>query len=89
VLRELTAGSVNRILQVEGGWYATVQAPLVRSAEEWAMELLDQRDTLVQPGYFFDFDREALLVVSLLTPEDTFGEGVRRLYEHVERAIAG
>jgi alanine-synthesizing transaminase len=77
------AGSVNRILDVEGGWYATVQAPLIRTAEEWALELLDRRDVLVQPGYFYDFDREALLVLSLLTPEEEFGEGVRRLNEYV------
>ena len=87
-LRELTAGSVNRILQVEGGWYATVQAPLVRSSEEWALELLDRRDTLTQPGYFFDFDREALLVLSLLTPEATFREGARRLVEFVDQTLS-
>jgi alanine-synthesizing transaminase len=88
VLRELMAGSVNRVLRVEGGWYATVQAPLVRSAEEWALELLGRCDTLVQPGYFYDFDREALLVVSLLTPEGIFREGVGRVMACVERALA-
>jgi aspartate/methionine/tyrosine aminotransferase len=82
-LRARLAGSVNRILDVEGGWYATVQAPLIRSAEEWALELLGHRDVLVQPGYFYDFDREALLVISLLTPEEEFSEGVRRLEEYV------
>jgi len=87
LLRELTAGSVNRILPVEGGWYATLQAPLVRSAEEWALELLDRRDTLAQPGYFYDFEREALLVVSLLTPEETFHEGIGRLVEYVDHTL--
>ena len=80
-------GSVNRVLQVEGGWYATVQAPLVRSAEEWALELLDRCDVLVQPGYFYDFDREALLVLSLLTPEEIFREGLGRVLAYVDEAI--
>jgi alanine-synthesizing transaminase len=86
-LRTGIDGSVNRLLQVEGGWYATVQAPLVRSAEEWSLELLEQCDVLVQPGYFYDFDREALLVLSLLTPEDIFHEGLRRVLEHVEKTV--
>jgi hypothetical protein len=34
---------------------------------------------LVQPGYFFDFDSGAYLVVSLLTPEATLAEGAERL----------
>ena len=39
-----------------------------------------------KPGYFYDFDREGLLVLSLLTPESTFQEGVRRLAEYIEMA---
>lgn len=85
LLREMAAGTVSRVLPVEGGWYATMQAPVVRTAEEWAMELVGQCETLVQPGYFYDFDREGLLVVSLLTAERTFREGVSRVVEYVER----
>ena len=36
---------------------------------------------LVQPGYFYDFEREAYLILSLLTPEDVFAEGVRRVLQ--------
>ena len=39
---------------------------------------------LVHPGYFFDFEGEAFLVLSLLTPPDDFTEGVRRLLARVE-----
>ena len=80
-LIERTANTAHRTLPVEGGWYATVQAPRIRSAEEWALELLDKCDVLVQPGYFYDFDQEALLVFSLLTPTETFDEGVRRFLD--------
>ena len=37
------------------------------------------RGVLVQPGYFYDFESEAYLVVSLLTPEAIFREGISRL----------
>ena len=68
-----------RLLEVEGGWYAIVRVPQVRSEEEWTLLLLD-RGVLVQPGYFYDFESEAYLVVSLLTPESTFREGIGRVF---------
>ena len=41
--------------------------------------LLAQDQVLVQPGFFYDFESEAYLVLSLLTPSEAFREGVRRL----------
>lgn len=57
-------------LHVEGGWYAAVRVPRIRSEEEWVLALLQEHNVLVQPGYFYDFDSEAYLIVSLLTPPD-------------------
>lgn len=67
-------------LHVEGGWYATVRVPRTRTEEEWCLDLLDRDGVLVQPGFFYDFETEAFLVLSLLTPEANFREGVRRLF---------
>ena len=64
---------------MEGGWYAILQMPRTRSEEEWALGLLRDHDVLVQPGFFYDFDSEAYLVVSLLTPPAIFTEGIKRL----------
>jgi hypothetical protein len=36
---------------------------------------------LAHPGYFFDFQRESFLVVSLLTPEGPFATGIGRMLE--------
>jgi len=65
-----------RVLHVEGGWYAVVQVPRIRSEEEWALDLLERKHVLVQPGFFYDFEAEAFLVVSLLTPEPVFARGI-------------
>jgi hypothetical protein len=73
-----TVNSAYRTLEVEGGWYATVQVPRIRTEEEWALELLDRCNVLVQPGYFYDFDQDGLLVLSLLTPPEIFREGVEQ-----------
>jgi alanine-synthesizing transaminase len=71
------------LLDVEGGFYATLRVPSVQSEEAWVLELLARDSVHVQPGFFFDFPQEAYLVLSLLTPEATFAEGVRRLCARV------
>lgn len=88
-LRQVLDGrSGCRVLDVEGGWYATIQAPRILSEDEWTLALLERDGVLVQPGYFFDFESEAFLVVSLLTPEDRFQEGVVRLARRAESAAS-
>ena len=79
LLRERLQSTAFGLLDVEGGWYAILQAPQIRSEEEWVLELLRRENVLVQPGFFYDFDREAFLVLSLLTPENVFAEGLARL----------
>jgi len=78
-LRSIVKDSPIQMLNVEGGWYATLQVPRIRGEEEWSLLLLDQCDVLVQPGFFFDFESEAFLVVSLLTPPEVFERGIERL----------
>jgi len=77
--RQLLAGSSGNVLAVEGGWYITVQVPKTRTEEEWSLELLARQDVLVQPGFFYDFETEAFLIVSLLTAPPIFNEGLTRL----------
>ncbi len=76
---ELLRGSAANVLAVEGGWYITVQVPRVRSEEEWVLRMLERENVLVQPGFFYDFMREAFLIVSLLTEPAVFREGLERL----------
>jgi hypothetical protein len=84
--REMLAGSPANLLAVEGGWYITVQVPRVRSEEEWCLQLLERENLLVQPGFFYDFDSEAYLVVSLLTAPAVFREGLVRLRRQLDGA---
>jgi len=66
-------------LAVEGGWYAIIRPPALRTEEQWALSLLQDDDVLVQPGYFYDFETEPFLVLSLLPPPASFREGLARL----------
>jgi len=70
--------SVQR-LQVDGGWYAVLRVPATRSDEELAIELIERADTVVHPGHFYDFPQEGYIVISLITPEREFCEGVSRI----------
>lgn len=72
-------------LHLEGGWYATLRVPATCSDEELAICALEQAGVLVQPGHFFDFPGEGYLVVSLITPEKDFTEGLRLLLGLVMR----
>jgi hypothetical protein len=80
---ELVPGT--RLLPVEGGWTAVLRVPRIESDEELALRLLHERGVLVHPGYFFDFDREGYVVVSLLPRPDVFVEGVSRMIEAFPR----
>jgi len=77
-LRDAVRDSVATLLRVEGGWYAVLQIPRTRTEEEWTLKLLAECNVLVQPGFFYDFESEAFLVLSLLTESATFAEGVTR-----------
>jgi aspartate/methionine/tyrosine aminotransferase len=69
------------LLEPEGGWSAVLRVPATLTEEQRVTRLLEERDVLVHPGYFFDFPREAFLVLSLLTPESDFAEGVARVLD--------
>jgi hypothetical protein len=69
------------LLHADAGWSAVVQVPAVLSEEALVLDLLERRGVLVHPGYFFDFPREAFLVLSLLPRPEEFGAGVERVFE--------
>ena len=85
-LRTRCRGTAVGVLDVEGGWSAILRIPAIRTAEDWAIALVDERGVLVQPGYFYDFASEAYLVVSLLVPSDRFDAGIEAVVETVAAA---
>ena len=63
--------------EVLGGWYAVVR--LGEDDEELTLRLLREKHVLVQPGFFFDFDEDGWVVVSLLVSPEDFRETVSRM----------
>jgi aspartate/methionine/tyrosine aminotransferase len=65
-----------------------VQVPSIEPEESLVVSLLVDDGVLAHPGYFFDFPRESFLIVSLLTPEGPFADGVDRLLRRFRNASA-
>ncbi len=70
-----------RLLPADGGWTAVLQFSAISEEESWVLQLLEKKQLLVYPGYFFDFDQSGIAVVSLLPPEPVFQQGIGRLLE--------
>ena len=77
-LLRLTENSPVNVWPAQGGWSAVLRLPLTVS-DDWALVLLDEQRVLVQPGWFYDFTDDRIVVVSLLTEEDDFAQGIERL----------
>jgi hypothetical protein len=84
-LEQRLGDSPLRLLRVEGGWYATLELPRHFSEEDWVLTLLEEEDVLSHPGYFFDFSREAFLVLSLLPRAEIFRTAANRIVARIER----
>ena len=81
--RQLAGQKTCQRLNVEGGWYAVLRVPVTQTDEELAVDLLHRKSVLVHPGHFYDFPSDGYLVLSLITPEDEFAEGIGRVLESV------
>ena len=88
LMRAMAPDSASSLLDVEGGFYATLRLPAVQSEEAWVLEMLERDGVYVQPGFFFDFREEAYVVLSLLTPEATFDAGLERLLQRVAARVS-
>ena len=76
-LREL-AKTTSQIepLWPQGGWCIPIRCKGVKDDEAFALELLEKHGVLIHPGYFFDFEEEDVVVLSLLPEPKVFREGV-------------
>ena len=74
--RRLTKQRTCQRLAVEGGWYAVLRVPVMQSDEELAIDILRKVNVLVHPGHFYDFAGDGYLVLSLITPPESFRQGV-------------
>ena len=77
--RRLAPHPALTLLEPEAGWSAVLQVPATIGEEALVLRLLEDAHVIVHPGYFFDFSREAFLVMSLLPDPETFATALDRI----------
>lgn len=73
-----------RILRCEGAWTALLEYPRYETEEATVLGLLRDQHIAVQPGYFFDMERDGYLALSLILEPDFFVDGIRRVRRFME-----
>ena len=72
------------VLSPEGGWSVIVRVPETIGEEALVMALLEQAHIVVHPGYFFDLQRGAHLVMSLLPDPVLFASAASKVLTMAE-----
>ncbi len=68
--------SPEKLFLGSGGWYASLYFEN-RDDEVFVFQLLQKHRILVHPGFFFDFQEDGWIVVSLLTEPDLFEKSIQ------------
>jgi len=84
-IEALGPSSSVRRLPCSGGWYTVLEVPRLHDEDGWVELLIREESVIVHPGYFFDFDRDGFLVLSLLPPVEGFRSAVKRVLGRLTR----
>jgi aspartate/methionine/tyrosine aminotransferase len=84
--REIFGGlsSPYRVLRCDGGWTALVDYPRYQLEEETVLGLLRECHVSVQPGYFFDMERDGTLALSLILEPEQFRQGALAVRGYID-----
>ena len=77
-----------RLLPAAGGWCAVALLPRDTDEDALALRLLERDGVIVQPGYHYDLDRGAHVVVSLLVRPADLERGLRALVSASDPRVA-
>jgi len=80
---KLTSFSSVERMKVEGGWHVILRVPIRQCDEDLAIDLIQRKNVIVHPGHFYEFSQDGYLVLSLITREEQFREGIVRVLRSV------
>lgn len=71
-----------KVMNCEGGWNAILNFEnMLVPEDEFVLKLLDKKNVLIHPGYYYDFFTEGFAVVSLLTETDVMERAIELIGE--------
>jgi aspartate/methionine/tyrosine aminotransferase len=82
-------GSPYRVLRCDGGWTALLEYPRYSAEEETVLGLLRDERIAIQPGYFFDMERDGYLALSLILEPESFEQAARRVRGYIDALPLG
>ena len=82
-------GSPYRVLHCGGGWTALLEYPRYSTEEETVLGLLRDESIAVQPGYFFDMERDGYLALSLILEPGHFSSAAGRVRGYIDAVLSG
>jgi aspartate/methionine/tyrosine aminotransferase len=71
-------------LPPDAGWNAVLKLPNNFKQSDFAVNLLETKGVLVHPGAFYGFPDSNWLVVSTITPTNSFQRGISLLADYIE-----
>lgn len=72
-----------RVIEPEAGWSVVIEVPETVGEEALVRRILEEDHVVVHPGYFFDIQQGAHIVVSLLPEPEIFADAMRRVLDQV------
>jgi len=71
-----------KVLNCQGGWNAILNFEnMLVPEDEFVLRLLDKKNVLIHPGYYYDFFSEGYAVISLLTDTDVMKKAIDLMSE--------
>lgn len=80
VRNHLANDSLNSVLNVEGGWYAIIKNYSQTDDEKRILFFLENYGVNMHPGYFYNFDSDGYLILSLIVKKSVFEKGVKKVF---------
>jgi len=72
--------SINSVLTVEGGWYAVIKSLSEGDDEQRVLYFLENHRVNMHPGYFYNFDDDGYLIISLIIKESEMQNGIIKVF---------
>lgn len=74
-----------QVYKIEGGWSAIIKFPYNTLTEDFSEYLVTKYGVIAQPGYFFDFEKNDSIIVSLIVKKEIFTQGIETIARGIQK----
>ncbi len=74
-----------QVYKIEGGWNAIIKFPYNTLTEDVSEYLVSKHGVVVQPGYFYDFEKNDCIIISLIVKKEMFRQGIETIAREIQK----